>query len=114
MDSQKQRYSVWIEAEEWAPGEWTPADDNSDVIVTFENGGSWVTTFFSYQNILSLAAKNRHTGECLDGKFFVATDMILVDEVSRERIEEVVAELLKESDFERCFARCEDAANGAV
>lgn len=114
MESQRQKYSIWIEAEEWAEGEWTPADDNSDVIVTIENGERWVATFFSYQNILSLAEKNRGTGECLGGKYFVATDMILVDEVTRERIEEVVADLLAQNGFERYFALCEDADDAAV
>ena len=114
MDSQRQKYSIWIEAEEWAPGEWTPADDNSDVIVTFQNGERWVATFFSYQNILSLREKNRETGECLGGKYFCATDMILADEVSRERIEEVVAEMLDQKEFDTYFARCEDGAGDAA
>src|SRR5437773_12452056 len=47
------------------------------------NPTTWVATFFSYQNILSLANKNRVAGECLGGKYFVATDMILVAEVTR-------------------------------
>ena len=29
--------ALWIEAEQWAPGEWTPKDDNTDVIVTIDN-----------------------------------------------------------------------------
>ena len=113
MDSSKLRYSIWIEAEEWAAGEWTPSDDDSDVIVTFENGDRWVATFFSYQNITSLAEKNRQSGECLAGKYFVATEMILVDEVSRNRIEEVVANLIEEDDLKTYFTRCEEACNGA-
>jgi hypothetical protein len=114
MSSRKQTRSIWIEAEEWAEGEWTPTDDNSDVIVTFADGERWVATFFSYQNILSLAETYRETGECLGGKYFVATDMILVDEVSRERIEEVVADLLAQNDFETYFAHCEDPSDDAV
>ncbi|MBA3533837.1 MAG: hypothetical protein H0T73_18115 [Ardenticatenales bacterium] len=106
MKLEGQRYTIWIAAEGWAPGQWTPEDDNSDAIVTFESGERWVGTFFSYQNILSLSAKNQQTGECLGGKYWVATDMILVDEVSRERIEEVVAEMLREAEFETYFARC--------
>src|SRR5437870_2693563 len=109
-----QKYSIWIEAEQRAPGEWNPSDDNTDVIVTFENGARWVATFFSYQNILSLAKKNRNTGECLDGKYFVATDMVLVDEVTRQRIEEVVAELIERNDFELYFASCEPVGEIAV
>jgi hypothetical protein len=83
-------------------------------MVTFENGERWVATFFSYQNILSLREKNRETGECLGGKYFCATDMILVDEVSRKRIEEVVSEMLGLKEFATYFARCEDDADDAV
>jgi hypothetical protein len=106
MEFQGQRYSIWIEAEAWAPGQWTPADANSDAIVTFESGERWVATFFSYGNILSLAEKSRHGGERLRGAYFVATDMILVDEVTRPRLEEVVADLLAEDDFSTYFTRC--------
>ena len=76
------------------------------VIVTFQNGTRWVATFFSFQHIFSLAEKNRQTGECLGGKYFVATDMILVDEVTRHRIEEVVEDLIKQDDFENYFSMC--------
>lgn len=109
-----QQYSIWIEAEEWAPGEWTPRDDNTDVIVTFEDGARWVATFFSYQNIVSLAEKNHQTGECLGGKYFVATDAILVDEVTRQRIKEVVVDLIRRREFERHFTLCESVAETAV
>jgi hypothetical protein len=102
------KYSIWIEAEAWAEGEWNIFDDNTDVIVKFDDGTRWVASFFTYQNILSLAEKDKSTGECLGGKYFWASDMILVDEVSRERIEEVTAELLKENDFEKVFAFCEE------
>lgn len=106
MEFKGQLYSIWIEAEAWAPGQWTPIDGNSDAMVTFENGERWVASFFSYRNILSLAHKNVETGECLGGKYFVATDMILVDEVSRRRIEEVVADLLESDGFRTYFTRC--------
>ena len=99
--------SIWIEAEQWADG-WDPEDANSDVIVTFDDGARWAATFFSYKNILSLAEKNRDTGECLGGKYFCATDMILIDEVSRSRIEEVVHEMIKQQEFETFFIHCGD------
>lgn len=101
------RYSLWIEAEQWTDG-WDPDDANSDVIVTFENSERWAATFFSYKNILSLADKNRDTGECLASKYFCATDMILVDEVSRSRIEEVIREMIEQKEFKTFFTRCED------
>ena len=106
--SNRLNLSIWIEAEQWAPGKWTPIDDNSDVIVTLENGNSWIATFFSYKNIQSLAQRDRTTGDCLHGNYFWASDMILVDEVSRSRIEEVIEHLIEHSEFERVFSRCEE------
>jgi hypothetical protein len=98
-----ENYYIWIEAEQWAAGEWIPADCNSDVMVSFEKGAEWVATFFTYQNISSLAKKNQSSGECLNGKYFWATDMILVDELTRERVEEVVIDLIANQEFERVF-----------
>jgi hypothetical protein len=102
---QPRGYTLWIEAEEWVPGEWTPDDDNTDVIVTFSDASRWVATFLSYTNIHTLTEKNRRTGECLAGAYFWASDMILIDEVSRPRIEEVVQHLIQEGEFEVIFTR---------
>ena len=103
-----QDYTVWIEPEAWAPGEWNPPDDNTDVIVTFADGTAWVATFFTYANIASLVETYKRTGECLHGRYFWASDMILVDEVSRQRIEEVVAHLIDTGGFEHAFKEATD------
>ena len=103
-----QNYNIWIEAEQWAEGEWDSLDCNSDVIVSFESKGKWVATFFTYENIKTLAKRHADNGECLNGKYFWATDMILVDEFTRKRVEEVIAQLLADEEFERVFSRCGD------
>lgn len=103
---QKQYYTLWIETEQWAAEEWNIYDDNTDVIVTFKDGTRWVASFFTYQNIQTLVEKNKQTGECMFGKYFWSSDMILVDECSRERIEEVVKGLLDNGEFEAVFERC--------
>ena len=108
MKFQNTNYKVKLEAEFWAEGEWTPSDDSSNVWVEFENGTRWAATFFSYQNILSLKEKNQVTGECLRGKYFCATDMILIDEISRASIEAVIANLIEENNFDVYFSQCED------
>jgi hypothetical protein len=100
---ENQNYYIWIEAEQWASGEWNPADCNSDVIVSFEEGAEWAATFFTYKNISTLVEKNRLSGECLQGGYFWASGMIFVDEISRERIQEVVDHLLDEDEFEKVF-----------
>src|SRR4051812_30259044 len=98
------RYSIWIEAEQRAPGQGTPDDDNSDVVVTFDDGARWVATFFTYRNIVSLSEANSRTGENLGGRYLAATDMILVDELTRPRIEEVVVDLLEDGGFYLFFS----------
>ena len=98
-----QEYYIWIEVEQWDTGEWNPIDCHSDVVVSFRQGAEWTATFFTYDNIPKLVEKNRQSGECLQGKYFWATNMILVDAISRERIEEVVKHLIKVGEFESVF-----------
>ena len=102
---------IWIEAEEWPPSEWDIADHNTDVAVTLSDGSRWIATFFTYQNVLSPAKKNQETGECLSGAYFWATEMILVDEVSSPRIEEIVHHLVTfdGDDFRKIFSPDENA-----
>jgi hypothetical protein len=96
-------YTVWIEAEQWSNG-LDALEANSDVVVELEDGSRWVATFFTFKNIDSLVKKNRSTGECLHGKYFWASDMILVDEISRNRIIEVIDDLIQDGSFSRVFS----------
>lgn len=98
---------IWLEAEQWADGEWDRDDDNSDVIVTFENGEKWIASFFTYRNIQTLVEKFRESGEYLSGAYFWGSDMILIDVLSRSRIESVINELLRRKEFEKAFDRIE-------
>lgn len=102
-------YTIWIEAECWVPGEWNEHDGNTDVLVTFEDGARWGATLLTYANVLSLSAKNRRTGECLAGKYLWVSDMLLVDTISRARIEQIVAHLLESEEFTTVFTRYSDA-----
>ena len=100
-------FTLWIEAEQWPAGEWNPEDCNSDVLVTRADGSHWMATFFSYQNVGSTVARSHRSGERLSGKYFWASDMILVDEVTRARIADVVNDLIRDGGFERAFLRCD-------
>lgn len=101
--------TIWIENEVTGDAQGRahdPEDTNSDVVVTMTDRSRWVATFFSYANIGNLVAKNRFSGECLSGRYFWSSDMILVDEVTRERIEEVIKDLLTTHKFQAIFMRC--------
>ena len=97
-------YTIWIEAEGWAPGEWTPADDVTDVVVTREDGSRWVASFCAYDHVATLRRNCRQSGENLDGKYLWASDLVLVDSTSRESIELVVRDLMESDEFESAFS----------
>ena len=96
---------IWIESEEKGPiiNGVAEIDDNSDVIVTMENGETFIATFFTYKNIESLRKKNNNTGECLNGKYFWASDLILIDILKRSEIEKVIFHLIETGNFFSVF-----------
>ena len=96
---------IEIESEKNGPiiGGELPSNDNTDVVVKLEDGKKYWATFFTYQNIEFLTKKNREYGENLSGKYFWSRNMILIDEINRNLIEEVVEEMLNESCFDSAF-----------
>lgn len=98
--------AIWIGSEWGTPSELNPADGNTEVFVTLDDGSIWTATFFSYRNIATRVESDKSSGECLGGKYFWAWDMILVDEVTRERIEEVVRHFFEERSFTGAFREC--------
>ncbi|MBD8497244.1 hypothetical protein [Paenibacillus arenosi] len=99
---------VWIEAEQWAEGEWDIEDVNTDVIVVFSNRMKWIASFFTYKNIQTIRENNRKTGECLNGSYYWSSDMVLIDIGSSERIHEVINYLIESEEFENVFTRYPD------
>ncbi|WP_299249052.1 hypothetical protein [uncultured Aquimarina sp.] len=99
--------SIWIGSEEKGPiqGKKVELNDNSDVMVTFENGEKYIATFFTYKNIEWLRQKNEKTGECLNGKYFFATDLILIDRLNREEILNVINHLINQEEFTTAFEK---------
>tara|TARA_B100001115_G_C15831454_1_gene415031 strand:+ start:1437 stop:1736 length:300 start_codon:yes stop_codon:yes gene_type:complete len=92
--------NIWIESEE--------SNDNTDVIVTLQDNNRYAATFFTYENIVALRMKNQKSGECLNGRFFWASDMILVERASRIEIEEIIEHLLDEKEFTSIFKKIKE------
>ncbi len=78
---------------------------NTDVVVSFADASRYVATFFTYANIARLVQNHQQTGECLSGKYFWSSDMILIDQIDRPSIKEVIHDLLKDDSFARVFKR---------
>ncbi|MEK3976483.1 hypothetical protein MKZ20_16365 [Psychrobacillus sp. FSL K6-2684] len=102
---EKSNRNIWIEAEEWESKEWDVEDVNTDVKVTLPDRSVWMATFFTYKNIQSLREKNEQTGECMNGTYFQASDMVLIDIATRERIVEVIDYLTDSGEFESVFTK---------
>lgn len=98
-------YEVWIEKENCVDKDNDISQGNTDVMVKFEDGTRFWATFFTYDNINCLRQKNIKSGECLGGKYFWSSDLILVDEINRARIEEVIEHLIRTREFAEVF-RC--------
>lgn len=86
---------------------------NTDVIVQVqedeEEGGprrvKYVATFFTYDNIIKLRSQYAKSGECLNGKYFYAQNMVLIDDCSIENVKAVVYHLMEEGEFWEVFRR---------
>ncbi|MGM0715355.1 hypothetical protein ACWKW1_23170 [Brevibacillus parabrevis] len=98
---------IWIEAEVVEENN-DPTDDNTDVIVRFSDNSKWVASFFTFKNIETIRRKNQETGESMNGLYYWGSDMILIENVTRECIERVIDGLIERGIFDSVFRRCED------
>ena len=101
-------FLLWIEAEEWPAGEWTPADAVTDAIVTLADGTRWVASCCSFDHLATLRRNCVESGENLGGKYLWASDLILVDDTSRASLEAVVRDLLASGDLPHAFSLVEE------
>ncbi len=80
-------------------------DDHTDVIVRLKSGETYASSFFSYQNVATLTAANRLSGDCLSGTFFWKNNMLLVEDIGKNTVERVVRFLIDEGDFTTIFKK---------
>ena len=78
-------------------------NDNLDVIVRFASGKEYAATFFTLANIEMIMKRYALSGECLRGKYFWSSSMIIVRDLTRKTIEETVEDLLESGEFEAVF-----------
>jgi len=75
-------------------------NDNVDVEITLVDGRKFAATFFTLNNIDSLFNKNKVTGECNDGLYFWASDMLLVKKINKVIINKVISDLIENDELE--------------
>ena len=80
-------------------------NDNVDVQVTFPNGERFSAVFFTIRNIEALMKRYKKTGECADGLYFWASDMIIVERLTEKTICKTIDHLLVENEFGYIFSK---------
>lgn len=97
---EKKRH-IRIDSEGWAED---IEDSQVDVVVTFPDSTRWISNFYTIKCIESMRKDYSKSGACLNGAFWCAsTPVIIVDNISRKRIEQVVDALIEDGTFMNLF-----------
>ena len=78
-------------------------DHNIDIEVTLPSGERFTATLTTLKNIAGIMERYGKTGECLAGKYFWASELIIVDDLNLDSIRKIVADLLKSGELRRAF-----------
>lgn len=82
----------------------------TDVVVEFESGEQFIASFFSYQKVWEMRKEYVETGKFLNGSYFWASEMILIDNCEKSTIRKVVEHLLEEGDFLNAFMKISEVS----
>lgn len=74
-------------------------NDNVDIEVILEDGQTFSATLFTRANIDMLLDKYKKSGECANGIYFWAADLILVNDLKEMTIKTVVADLIDSGEL---------------
>ena len=85
--------------------EWDKYDDNLDVIIRTKDHRVYSATLFTIQNLASLMAKNEETGECAQGAYMWASDMVIVRDLDLETIRRTIEDLIVTGEIEGACQR---------
>ncbi len=81
---------------------------NHDVIVELSDTKKYIATFFTPINIQYLMAYyERYSGECNNGSFFWASNMVIVKMIEEKIITEAINTMLKDGYFDNVFTLTE-------
>jgi hypothetical protein len=98
----EKRRHIHIGAEDWI-------DDvegaHADVVVTFPDSTRWISNFYTIKCIESIRKDYLQNGYCLNGAYWCgeSSPVIIVDNISRTRIEQVIDELIESAQFQYVF-----------
>lgn len=80
-------------------------DDNVDVEITMGSGEVYSATFFTLGNLKSLMDRYKESGECANGRYVWAADMLVVERLTEETILKSVEDLVRTGEIHSACTR---------
>ncbi|MEU7889793.1 hypothetical protein AB0B54_30190 [Microbispora bryophytorum] len=76
------------------------AADQADATITFRDGSRRYATFMTLDAIQQIMDKDARTGECLDGRYFWCSDLIVIRGVGFEGMVAAIRDLVSSGGIE--------------
>ena len=95
---------IMFEFDNWREGH-DELDENADVIFKLSDGSTYCGTLFTYQNLLTLAKRNRVSGECLFGKYFYCDKPVFIEKMEKQTIISVIKDIIERGEVDLAFTR---------
>lgn len=83
----------------WEGSEPDTADE-ADATITFRDGSRRYATFMTLDVVQRNMDKNARTGECLGGRYFWCSDLIIVRDAGFEGMAAAIRDLISSGDIE--------------
>jgi len=100
-----EKYDVVVLSSE----QWDRYDDNIDIEVRIKEGCRYAATLFTIQNLASLLEKHRKSGECANGTFVWAVEMIVLRDLNVESIFAMVEDLISTGEIHTAMLKIMDS-----
>ncbi len=81
---------------------------NVDVELVEASGARWAATVLTLAEIARLMRSYRDTGECMSGRYFRVSDLMILDTPTFQSLTEVVEGLLRSGDYVLEFSALDD------
>jgi hypothetical protein len=92
-------FHLWLEFEAVDPGNWDPANEAANILVTLPDGRRYGLNVWTYRFLETIIRQDQASGAHLHGLYQTPPDLF-VRELTRECLEKTVADLLKQGDLE--------------
>lgn len=80
-------------------------DLSTDVIVNFENGDTYVATFFSHKNLKKTLEADLQSFDFSPDRYYRVLNMVVVEDFNKENLLSVIECMISEGDFQLIFKK---------